>query len=237
MLLLWSYLGPSRWTPQSPGRLTSARVYGMEAGPSGAGKGPRQRGTVHAPRTRGLPREEQDFRVRKGFLSEERGSYQMGGPVWRGLCAVPGETLWRELRDGGHLSKEAVCTPGGGKCSGRRAWTHVRTLGDPGRPRERPGRWQGAGPRCPGEEGVDTDGPRAAACRGRGLSRAGLGWCLLGEGARAGLWAPPQPGLTRGRGSGGSGWGSIFLVESSPGIILRWEFYEEQKAGRKLSTS
>lgn len=34
------YLGLSRWTPQSPGRLTSARVYGMEAGPSGAGKGP-----------------------------------------------------------------------------------------------------------------------------------------------------------------------------------------------------
>ena len=38
------YLGPSRWTPQSPGRLISARVYGMEAGPSGAGKGPQERG-------------------------------------------------------------------------------------------------------------------------------------------------------------------------------------------------
>lgn len=52
---------------------------------------------------------------------------------------------------------------------------HVRTPGDPGRPRERPGRWQGAGSRCTGEEGVGTDGPRAAACGGRGLRWAGLG--------------------------------------------------------------
>lgn len=45
-------LGPPRWTPQSPGRLTSARVYGMEAGPSGAGKGP-GRGTGRAAKTGG----------------------------------------------------------------------------------------------------------------------------------------------------------------------------------------
>lgn len=62
------HLGPSRWTPQSPGRLSSTRVYGMEAGPSGAGKGPRERGAVCVPKPWGLPRQEHGSRVRRGAL-------------------------------------------------------------------------------------------------------------------------------------------------------------------------
>lgn len=61
-------LGPSRWTPQSPGRLFTARVYGMEAGPSGAGKGPREPGAVCVPEPGGLPREEHGSRGRGGAL-------------------------------------------------------------------------------------------------------------------------------------------------------------------------
>uniref|UniRef100_A0A8C0NSF4 Argonaute RISC component 1 n=3 Tax=Caniformia TaxID=379584 RepID=A0A8C0NSF4_CANLF len=50
-------LGPSLWAPQSPGRLTSARVYGMEAGPSGAAAGaylPPLQQVFQAPRRPGI---------------------------------------------------------------------------------------------------------------------------------------------------------------------------------------
>lgn len=74
------YLGPSRWTPQSPGRLSSARVYGMEAGPSGAGKGPREREQCVFQSPGGSRGIEHGSRVRRGAL-RRWGAHFEGGCV------------------------------------------------------------------------------------------------------------------------------------------------------------
>lgn len=67
-----------------------------------------------APKERGLRPEELHFRVRKGFLSEERGSYGMGAHLKGAVCSSGGNLVKGALR-WGRLSKEPLSTPGGEK--------------------------------------------------------------------------------------------------------------------------
>lgn len=60
-------------------------------------------------RTKGLAREEQRIRVREGFLSEERGSYGMGGPSLEGaVCSSGGALVKGARREGPFLKGSSV---------------------------------------------------------------------------------------------------------------------------------